>query len=72
MYINKEAINNLMETANDEGREFVLLDNEWYWSSTQETEFCAWGVGMNDGYAGSFYKYRSPCVRAVSAFHFIY
>ena len=72
MYINKEAINNLMETANDEGREFVLLDNEWYWSSTQETGFCAWHVDMYDGYAYNYRKGNLTYVRAVSAFHFIY
>lgn len=72
MYINKDAINDLMEAANNEGREFVLLDNDYYWSSTQETEFCAWRVGMVNGYTRDYYKSLNAYVRAVSAFHFIY
>ena len=43
-------------------------DYEWYWSSTEENECCAWGVLMYDGptpYLNRSYPYS---VRAVSAF----
>ncbi len=72
MYLNKAAINALMTAFNDDGYEFVLLDNTWYWSSTQHNEFCAWGVDMYYGYTYGSNKDGNYYVRAVSAFHFIY
>lgn len=72
MYINKSSINALIEAANEQGFSFSPIDNEWYWSSTQEDEFCAWGVDMRDGYTLASNKYYGYYVRAVSAFHFIY
>lgn len=44
MYLNKGAIESLISDANGAGREYDALDDDWYWSSTQEDEFCAWGV----------------------------
>ena len=47
---------------------------ELYWSSTEYNrqyrsgEFCAWYVGMIDGYTYSNLKISNYCVRAVSAF----
>ena len=38
-----------------------------YWSSTEESEFCAWNVLKYDGNT-NYYKNRSYYVRAVSAF----
>lgn len=42
----------------------------WYWSSIVKDEWCAWCVNMNDGDAGSYYRYSFNYVRAVSAFQF--
>ena len=73
IYLNKEAINELMEAANDAGYSYDLIDdNDWYWSSSQYDEFCAWNVNMDDGYTYYYYKSNCSYVRAVSAFHFIY
>ena len=70
MYLNKAAINAIMTDANDEGGlEFDLLDNNWYWSSTQYDEWCAWLVNLGSG--DTYYSNRRNLnyVRAVSAFH---
>ena len=72
MYLNKEAINALISEANDMGFEFAEIDTNWYWSSTQANEFCAWYVNMYYGGTGNYRKYFNYYVRAVSAFHFIY
>ena len=39
-----------------------------YWSSTEEDEFCAWGVYMGNGLTLGSPKYLNYYVRAVSAF----
>ena len=72
MYLNKTAINRLVNAANGEGWEFDVIDDNYYWSSSQFDEFCAWGVTMYYGSADSYYKSNDLYVRAVSAFHFIY
>ena len=73
MYLNKAAINALVEAAADaDGREFDAIDNNWYWSSSQYDEFCAWGVRTGNGLTDDYHKSRGGYVRAVSAFHFIY
>ncbi len=41
---------------------------EWYWSSTEYDEFCAWNVDMIDGYTYYYGKNYNAYVRAVSAF----
>lgn len=40
----------------------------YYWSSTEEDEFCAWRVHLGHGGTGINFKFSSNCVRAVSAF----
>lgn len=73
IFLNRQAINAIMNAINDhEGREFQLIDTDWYWSSTQANEWCAWYVDVGDGYAGSLSRGSGGYVRAVSAFHFIY
>ena len=46
----------------------TTLKGGLYWSSTEENEFCAWFVYMNDGYTPEGHKYDYNYVRAVSAF----
>ena len=72
MYLNKSAINALMESANDAGSDYVLLDNDWYWSSTQYDEWCAWYVDVSDGFTYRNARDGNSYARAVSAFHFKY
>ena len=72
MYLNKTAINRLVNAANGEGWEFDVIDDNYYWSSSQFDEFCAWGVYMSNGSTDNDTKSSSLYVRAVSAFHFIY
>ncbi len=72
VYLNKAAINALMTAANDDGYEYVLIDTQWYWSSTQANEFCARYVYMGNGSTGNSNKNDNNYVLAVSAFHFIY
>ena len=72
MYLNKTAINRLVNAANGEGWDFDVIDDNYYWSSSQFDEFCAWGVTMYGGNAGNGSKSSNYYVRAVSAFHFIY
>ena len=72
MYLNKEAIESLISDANGAGREYDALGNDYYWSSTQEDEFCAWGVDMSNGGAGNYLKTPYGYVRAVSAFQYKY
>ena len=43
-------------------------ESRWYCSSTESNSKCAWLVNMFNGYTGSYYKYNSYYVRAVSAF----
>ena len=72
MYLNKTAINRLVNAANGEGWEFDVIDDNYYWSSSQFDEFCAWLVCMGNGDTYYNYKFNNLYVRAVSAFHFIY
>ena len=72
MYLNKTAINRLVNAANGEGWEFDVIDDNYYWSSSQFDEFCAWSVGMCYGDTNDDSKGYDYYVRAVSAFHFIY
>ena len=61
-----------MESANDAGSDYVLLDNDWYWSSTQYDDWCAWLVNMGRGSTSYDHRDYNNDVRAVSAFHFKY
>ena len=44
------------------------ISTYWYWSSTENGTFCAWRVGMRNGFTSGYDKYNYGCVRAVSAF----
>ena len=75
IYLNRSAIEALASAANDEaGMEFLLpsKDYDWYWSSTQYDEWCAWSVYMYDGGTYCNGRFGNGYVRAVSAFHFKY
>ncbi len=63
-----------MVAANANGMEFDVLtkDYNYYWSSTQYDEWCAWNVNMDNGYTIGNNKLDNYYVRAVSAFHFKY
>ena len=61
----RKAVNRTLATK---GKQIANIgDVYWYWSSTEEDEFCAWYVFMRIGraYYNKYYNYR---VRAVSAF----
>jgi hypothetical protein len=61
IYRNKDIINNALSS-----RGGTYLD--WYWSSTEYNEFCAWNVNMYDGSPNRNRKGNRTYVRAVSAF----
>ena len=63
IYKNKSKINKTL-IANSEEE----LKDDWYWSSTEDNEFCAWLVTMYDGYTGDGNENNYYYVRAVSAF----
>ncbi len=60
----KEEINVLLELV---GGDLLLLD-ECYWASTENSSSNAWVVSFGSGYFGYYYKYGSSVVRAVAAF----
>lgn len=68
MYQNKGVIDAMIDVLNEAGYEFDKLDYDYYWSSSQYDEFCAWVVDMGSGYAGNLNKSYNDYVRAVSAF----
>ena len=68
MYQNKGVIDAMIDVLNEAGYEFDKLDYDYYWSSSQYDEFCAWGVRMSGGNTSSGNKYNGYYVRAVSAF----
>lgn len=85
MWLNRNAINTLIQLINDEWGEAMPLfpyqndkgqwqypnGYEYWWTSTQMDDACSWVVF----YYGYFYRYTSyntHDVRAVSAFHFEY
>ena len=72
MYLNKNAINRLVSAANGEGWQFDVVDDNYYWSSSQFDEFCAWIVLMLNGNPDSYRKHNGYYVRAVSAFQYKY
>ncbi len=87
MWLNRTAINAIMEAANADGWEFRLLpyqneknqwvypndgfSDNWWWSSTQAGPNCSWVVGSYGGTL-NYLSYYTNDVRAVSAFHFEY
>lgn len=68
IYINRTAINTLISAANANGYEFESIDTNYYWSSSQYDEFCAWSVNMFSGSTDNYIKSSNNYVRAVSAF----
>ena len=44
------------------------LQPNWYWSSTQFSEYLAWGINLTDGDVTNFYKFTPLRVRPVSVF----
>lgn len=62
VYDNKSKINATLKQLKR-----VELD-AWYWSSTDDTEFCAWRVDMYYGNTFSHDKHNDNYVRAVSVF----
>ena len=74
IYLNRSAIDALITEANSAGYEYVPVstDYNYFWSSTQYDEWCAWYVYMYGGFTNNFYRTSYYLVRAVSAFHFIY
>ena len=63
IYNNKDQIKNSLTEVGA-----TTLHNSEYWSSTEEDEFCAWGVNMLYGLTYNDYKINDLYVRAVSAF----
>lgn len=86
IWLNRTAINKLMEQYNDEiyeGFELLPYKNEkgnwqlpnghyeYWWTSTQAGANCSWVVNYN-GSMNRYYSDSTRNVRAVSAFHFEY
>ncbi|MBR0330239.1 MAG: DUF1566 domain-containing protein, partial [Alistipes sp.] len=63
IYKVKDKVN---RTLSKMGRD--KIQNDFYWSSTEEDEFCAWRVYMSIGSTNLNSKYLNLYVRAVSAF----
>lgn len=63
IYLVKDKVDKTLEKMSSD-----KFQNGWYWSSTEEDEFCAWNVSMNNGYTYFSFKYNLNYVRAVSAF----
>lgn len=62
IYNNKSAINSTL--AKYGGTEL----SSYYWSSTEDAEFCAWVIAMGSDYTTDYQKNYDLYVRAVSAF----
>ena len=64
IFLNKDKINAALSAAN-----LPELKECWYWSSTEYSNYYAWGLGMSDGYRGAYNKnYNNDYVRPVLAF----
>ena len=69
LLLNTDVRNAVNQTLKQQG--CILVDFgrfKYYWSSTEDNEFCAWLVGMGYGYTDRSTKYDDDYVRAVSAF----
>ena len=66
LLLNTDVRNAVNQTLEQQGG--TLLPKFSCWSSTEDDEFCAWGVGMLGGYTLSYDKGINYYVRAVSAF----
>ena len=63
LYRVKNQINKLLRDRCKE-----MINDNWYWSSTEGTEYCAWLVYMSNGHTYNYFKDCNYYVRAVSAF----
>lgn len=63
IYFVKDKVDKTLEKMSSD-----KFQNGWYWSSTEEDEFCAWLVYMLKGYTFNHTKDGNYYVRAVSAF----
>ena len=61
-----EVVDKVNKTLHDKSK--IVLEGNIYWSSTELSEFCAWYVGMTDGFTFDYFKNYNLYVRAVSAF----
>ena len=62
LYANKAAVNAALTKVNA-----TTLGNEYYWSSTENSDYVAWQLGMSDGGRDASNKYNYY-VRPVLAF----
>lgn len=62
-----DAVNNQI-ARKGKAKLFSKGEDNFYWSSTERMEECAWLVSMVDGYTFDHYRYLDYYVRAVSAF----
>ena len=60
---NRELINYALKYVGGE-----LLTDIWYWSSTENSTYYAWGVNFSNGYINSSFECNGIAVRAVAAF----
>ena len=67
IFINKKAINAALEFAKGD-----VLQDRWYWTSTENSATGAWNLGLHDGNSSNWGAKASTTfrVRAVSAFIF--
>lgn len=63
IYENRSKINSTLRKLH-----YDVIKDLYYWSSTEDDEFCAWRVSMNNGNTDRNPKDGSNYVRAVSAF----
>ena len=65
-----DKIGNIFKNAVNDGK-FNQYSNNWYWSSSEYSQWIAWLVNFGDGGIGYWYrKYAGGTVRAVAAFQF--
>ena len=67
IYSNKSVINNTLTLLSSVGAR-QLLEEDFYWSSNEDSENNAWSFRMSDGIAGSGNKFYDYYVRPVVAF----
>lgn len=53
IYLNKDKINASLKAAG-----LPELKESWYWSSTENSDYGAWKLGMSDGNRDAFSKYN--------------
>lgn len=63
IYLNKDKINAALKVAN-----LPELQENWYWSSTEDSTDYAWLLGMSDGIRNYLSKTNYTYVRPVLAF----